>query len=246
MALGIGEHVVNGLLSGMEARGNAGWMRYSILEEGKQYPVKVDTRKPEIIAACQALMGQQVSAKINVQDSGNANPNQPGTNFLNRYLNEIGALSNGAFPQTAATNVAPPAQQQQAAQQATNVAQPQQQAANPFSPDARDLKIYRQVAWKTAVELAAAGKVPFSPMELVQAAEVAMAYLVYGPARFGVTAFDTAHAPGAPVPQAAAEEPPHPAEQAGQPPANFNAELVPCAQCGAEPGFEHAADCIPF
>ena len=250
MALPIGEHVVNGVLSGVEARSN-GWMRYSILQPGNTYPDKVDTKKPDIVAACQSLMGQQVSAQVKVEDSGNPNPNQPGTNFLNRYLNAIGPLSAGAFPQPQQAAQTVPVQQTAAAPAvtgtgnftATVTGQPPQQPVNPFNPDARDLKIYRQVAWKSATELVAAGQLERDPVKMVQAAEIAMAYLVYGPARFGVTAFDTAAREA--VQQAAAEVA---QEQAPlpDPPANFNTELVPCAQCGAEPGFEHAPDCLPF
>jgi hypothetical protein len=272
MSLPVGDHVVTGTLSGLEARSN-GWVRYSITEPNKQYPVKVDTKKPEIINAAAALMGQPVSAMVTVQDSGNPNPHQPGQNFMNRYLNQIGPAGTIAAPQqqvyqappqqaAAAPQMAgltPQAQAQLAAAQ--TAAQPQQQAppqqpVDPFQPDSRDMKIYRQVAVKAAIDLACAERIPSDSVSMVQTAEVVMAYLVHGPARFGVTAFNVA--PPQAQPQAHVQtdgtatydgQQPEEATQqsfteAGIP--NVNVNDTPCNGCGAIPGELHADDCIPF
>lgn len=204
-ALPPGEHVIVGTLSGLEPKTN-GWMRFSITREGNQYPDKVDTSKPEIIAQATALMGQLVSAQVNVQQSDTPNPHKPGTFYMNRYLNAIGPAAPGQQSQVA-----------QAAPQAQTPYVPTPQAApsgDPFAPDARDLKIYRQVAWKTSIDLAVHGLIPFEPVALVQASEVAMGYLRYGPARFGVVGHDAPSANQA-MPQGQGdghEQAPHPAD----------------------------------
>jgi hypothetical protein len=183
-----------GMLVGQEPRSN-GWVRFAILEQGRQYPVKVDTKKPEIVQAAFALGGQIVVAQIREQQSDSINPhtNQP---YTNRYLNTI-ALAGQQQPQ----------QQGQWGQPQGQPQQPQAQQWGPQAPQAapqpqaqpeqnwgltgaeKDLDIHRQVAWKCACFLAAGNVIEANPIALVEAAEVAMAYFTYGPLRFGVTAF---------------------------------------------------------
>lgn len=179
------ERVLQGVLAGVEPRNN-GWMRFAIQEPGRQYPVKVDTKKVEIVNQAMALMGQMVSAVVREEQSNSINPhnNQP---YTNRYLNEIAA--SGHFT--------PPVQQQQPTQFPQQTPQQQQPAPQQQTPQAwggltgaeKDLDIHRQLAWKGACWMAAAGKIEATPRALVEAAEVGMAYITYGPLRFGVQPF---------------------------------------------------------
>jgi hypothetical protein len=207
------DRTIVGALAGMEARSN-GWVRFSIAEQGRQYPVKVDTKKPEIIQQCQALMGQQVAAQIREQNSDNINPNT-GAPYVNRYLNAIGPAGQQQQPmqqqpaQQYQQQAAPQYQQQPAAPQ--QPAQPQQDAFQPGSQGrVKEMEIMRQTAWKCVSELAAAGVLDPTPIEMVQAAEVAMGYFVYGPARFGVQGHEQLGQQQQPAQQGGADYPPPP------------------------------------
>lgn len=286
MAPPLGESVVTGVLSGLEPRSN-GWMRFSILEQGKQYPVKVDTKKPEIIQQATAMMGQAVSAEINCSDSGNPNPNQPGQNFINRYLNKIGPAGTLAAPAaTGAPAAADPndpvavakaalaAAEAQAAAKAQQATTAPQGGAQYEDDSVRQLRIMRQSAAKCAAEMFA--HLPESqqtPKGVVEVSEALLAYFVYGPGRFGVTAFDApapaqtqntgGDASGDPGPEERPDpEEPSPAssrpaqgvvnDAVANDPAlkgvystNVNEGPDTCS-CGAIAGEFHKADCIPF
>lgn len=220
--------VVVGVLAGMEAKGSSGWIQYSIQEEGRQYPVKASTKKPELIAQCGALLGQKVRVLIVEQPSTNLNPNT-GQPYTNRYLNEIAVAQPGEI------SSAQPTQQQ---------AQPQAQGQPQASPAAtrgddsvRELRIMRMGASERAVQMAAAGLLGENATseKLVAAAEVWVAYFVYGAARFGVQSFDShLSQPGGGsdynagyAAQGAQQEPPQQ------------------TQLG-DPGFQHSDDDIPF
>ena len=239
---------VTGLLGGMEAR-NGGFMRFAIQEQGQQYPVRVDTKNAETIKAAQALLGQVVTAQVREQQSTSINPNS-GKPYINRYLNAIVPAGQPMMQQPQQQQFQPQPQQQFQGQQPQQGMQPVQQpqypaqhpqpfaspqlreqmgniaAAQPsdsLAPTPLDLKIYRQVAWKKAVDLAIAGEIPTDPKDMVEAAEVGMAYLVFGPTRFGVQAFDDPQRGQQQpqqaqqqseqfVPQAQPEQAPHPAD----------------------------------
>ena len=188
-ALPPGEHVIVGTLSGLEPKTN-GWMRFSITREGNQYPDKVDTSKPEIIAQATALMGQLVSAQVNVQQSDTPNPHKPGTFYMNRYLNAIGPAAEGAMTQQ-------PQQQAQGQQRARGGHTGEQ-----FDP----VRMARMGGSERAVQMAAAGLIPESQQTvtgLVEVAETWAAYFLLGPERFGVKAFN---APPEPQPQAQSQQ----------------------------------------
>lgn len=196
---------VTGILQGFENRNN-GWVRFAILEPNMQYPVKCDTKKQDVVAQAMAMGGQMVTVQIREQLSETLNPhtNQP---YTNRYLNAIApaGYAPSVQPQQPQWNgqqqVPPPQPQgQQWAPQ-----QPQQPQAPPEQPRAfadnsgktgaeKDLDIHRQLCWKGACWLAAAGKIEATPVALVQACEVGMAYLEYGPLRFGVQPFSSEQA----------------------------------------------------
>jgi hypothetical protein len=177
------DKVVVGLLTGMEPR-SSGWFRFTVQEDGKQYPLRLDTKKPEIIEQCKALMGQRVKALYGEQQSENINPNN-GQPYTNRYLNNVAAAQ--ANDVSSAPNPT-----QQAAQQSSGGSP----AATRGDDSVRELRIMRMGASERAVAMLAAGALDGRLAEvdtataLVEAAEVWVAYYVYGAARFGVEAFD--------------------------------------------------------
>src|SRR5688500_6210183 len=130
---------VHGLLQGVEARSN-GWMRFLILEPGKQYPVKCDTKQQESINAAMSLMNQPVSAQVREQPSTNINPN---TNrpYVNRYLNAIALQGAGGYQQQ-------PQQQPQQQQQPMQQQQQPQYTPQGHGADEREMQIMRQAAAK--------------------------------------------------------------------------------------------------
>jgi hypothetical protein len=149
-----------GTVQGLEQR-NGGWVAVAILAPGKEYPVKLSTKKQELIGQAQQMMGQVVTAGYNEAEGNSINPHT-GTPYINRYLEAI------AYGQVdlvgAPTQIQP---QQQMPQQPQFVPQPAPQAQNfqgqpqgfagapaavPFS-DQREAKIHRQTASKVAVEL---------------------------------------------------------------------------------------------
>lgn len=250
-ALPIGEHTVVGTLSGIEPK-TSGWMRFSISVPGDQYPLKVDTKKPEIIEAAKALLGQDVTVQVNVQDSGNPNENKPGTNYMNRYLNEIAPAGEAAAQQQATQQQASPGAGQAGG---ASPGEGQAGAARSIVPEherTRQIRIMRQHCWANAVALGAAGQIGrlgadgkpvVTPIDLVEASEVEMTYIVYGPTRFGVQAFgsrtETPAATPTPTPQAPGPEPqqqPLPAAEA----------QYTCPDCGTNDPNMHTSDCIPF
>lgn len=153
-----------GTVAGLEQR-NGGWVAVAILAPGKEYPVKLSTKKQELIIQAQQMMGQVVTAGYNEQQSTSINPhnNQP---YTNRYLEAIafGQVDLVGMP----TQIQPQQFVPQPQPQAQNFPQPQQAqpqqfqgqpqgfagapAAVPFT-DLREQKIHRQTASKVAVEL---------------------------------------------------------------------------------------------
>jgi hypothetical protein len=191
---------------------NSGWFRFSIAEQGRQYPVKVDTKKPETVQQAMSLMGQPVAAQIREQQSDNINPNN-NRPYVNRYLNSIAPAGFAPGVQPAPGAVGPtgqvyqpqPAQPQQGYQ---NVPPQPQQHPTPthsepvqqFQPGLqgveRELAIMRQTAAK-CVSMASQILPPEqqTPTGLIEAAEVWVAYFMQGPLRFGVTPFNQPRQP---------------------------------------------------
>jgi hypothetical protein len=235
------DRIIVGQLAGVEQR-NGGFVRFSIAEQGNQYPTTCDTRQPEMIGQAMSLMGQVVTVEIREQTSTKINE-RSGKPYVNRYLNKI-ALGVGTL-----TAPVPQQQASQAPAQQQFVPAPQQPPQAPqqaFTPQpgqpssweqTKDLKISRIAASKNACAMLAAGLVPedLNNIEgLVALSESWVAYFTYGPSRFGVRAFDQA-----PVHNA-------PAHNDGPVDSNVNNGDVPCVGCGAAPGQLHAEDCVPF
>lgn len=218
------DRVVVGVLGGLEAKSN-GWMQFSIQEAGKQYPVKASTKKPELIQQCTALLGQTVKVRIGEQPSTNINPNT-GQPYVNRYLNEVA--------------VAAPGETSSSTPQAQAQGQAQQQQAS--SDSVRELRIMRQTAAKVVGEMyASLPPEQQTPQGMVAAAEVWMAYFVYGAPRFGVQAFDTTTTGATPVTDAVAPQPEQtPQEEQQALPVGANGAV--CDQCGYS-APHHAAGC---
>jgi hypothetical protein len=220
------DKVAVGLLTGMEPR-QGGWFRFAVNEPGKQYPIRVDTKKPEIIEQAKSLMGQSVKITFGEVQSENINPNnnQP---YTNRYLNQIALAGQGDVSTTTTAQPAggstPPAQQGSVVEMDGMKMRPDQ---------AKELRIMRECSAKLAVEMATAGLLPPEQQNvagLVAASEAWVAYFTYGPSRFGVQAFNAAGV----VEQA----PPPPEEPA-----------YTCEHCGAHSDADHSSGCpndIPF
>jgi hypothetical protein len=235
------DRTVVGVVTGFEQR-QGGWRRYSISEPGRQWPVKADTKKPEIIAQVDAYMATQssVAVSINEADSGNPNPHQPGKNFINRYLNAIALAAPGQVSDAPAVN----ATGATAAATAPILNGGAQQGTQMISYDAdarekaRQLAIMRENAMGHVIGLVASGKVDGDSISMVAAAEVFVAYYVYGPSRFGVPAFSVGI-------ETEADSPSHPAEAYVQ---QTMAEPVVCPECGGvnETHAEGCSNDIPF
>lgn len=103
------------------------WHKYAIRVDGIQYPLKLSTKKPELVALANAV-GKQPATWGYLESQGNENPNRPGTHYMNRYLDSAVILD--------------------------TVDQPEVFEAIP--DELRQRLIIRQTALKAAVELRAA------------------------------------------------------------------------------------------
>lgn len=66
----------------------SGWFQVEIEVPGKQYPVKADTKKSEIIEAVRAVGTEMATWTITESESENVNPNS-GKPYINRYLEGV-------------------------------------------------------------------------------------------------------------------------------------------------------------
>ncbi len=65
----------------------SGWVEFQI-NIGRQYPVRLKTKRDEIIAEGRAA-GVQGAVWTYNESEGNPNPHKPGTNYKNRYLEKV-------------------------------------------------------------------------------------------------------------------------------------------------------------
>jgi len=204
------DRTIQATLASVEQR-QGGWYRFAFQEDGQQYPLRADTKKVDLIQQAMSLMGQAVSAQIREQESTTINPNS-GKPYINRHLNAISpaGYATGVQPVPGAPT---PQQWQQAQQQPVYQPQPPQQPqtwqqppqpqqpvpAQPQQPPTqppimgydRDINIMRQTASKVVARMIEALPPEQQTMQgLIGACEAWMTYYVYGPLRFGVTAFD--------------------------------------------------------
>jgi hypothetical protein len=71
----------------IEQKPGSEWVGFKI-NVGTQYPVKLSTKKQEIIDAGRAV-GSEVATWTFKETQGNENPNRPGTYYMNRYLDKV-------------------------------------------------------------------------------------------------------------------------------------------------------------
>ena len=69
---------------------NGDWTIFEVLEEGRQYPIKLATKREDVTAVGMKAAKAAVPAVWTYTESeGNPNPRRPGTNYINRYLTEV-------------------------------------------------------------------------------------------------------------------------------------------------------------
>lgn len=78
-------HQIQGTSDGEMVKGD--WHEFHV-NIGKQYPVKLATKMPDIIAQAQAA-GQSQAVWTYKESEGAPNPHRPGENFKNRYLQSV-------------------------------------------------------------------------------------------------------------------------------------------------------------
>lgn len=76
---------VQGVCEGVMERGD--WLEFHI-NIGRQYPVKLSTKKDEI-KTIGRLAGQNMAVWTYNETEGGPNPHRPGENFKNRYLSNV-------------------------------------------------------------------------------------------------------------------------------------------------------------
>jgi len=81
------EKVVTGVVSALEPRSND-WVAVHISVPGRQYPTKLSTKRPELIGLAQSVVGQNVDALYNEEQSTQINPHN-GQPYTNRYLEAL-------------------------------------------------------------------------------------------------------------------------------------------------------------
>ena len=68
---------------------SGGWFSIEVAIPGKQYPLKLDTKKQELVELARAAGDNVMEWLYTEKDSGTPNPHKPGTNFLNRYFEGV-------------------------------------------------------------------------------------------------------------------------------------------------------------
>ena len=163
------QQMVTGQVGTLEQR-QSGWVAVHINVPGRQYPVKLSTKKTEIIGQAQSMQGQMVDALYNevTGDSINPHTNQP---YINRYLEalapagQMGPVQQQVMQEPAQQGFQPmsqlvpqnmpvqqPSQQWQQPVQQPVPQQPQVPAGVVTDTD-REGRIMRQSAAKVAAEL---------------------------------------------------------------------------------------------
>lgn len=88
--------VIHGACTKIEEE-TTGWVTFHV-NVGREYPVKLKTKKAEIITAARAVGGNVASWKYQFS-LGNENPHQPGTRYKNRYLEAVKEGQHGEVTQ---------------------------------------------------------------------------------------------------------------------------------------------------
>jgi len=84
---GTAETIV-GTCQSTEQKPGSEWVRFLIEVNGNKYPVRADTRDPDVIAKARAVGAQVATWELNVVESDKINPrsNKP---YINRYLEGV-------------------------------------------------------------------------------------------------------------------------------------------------------------
>lgn len=89
-----GSLTVVGTLESITEKGD--WTRFEI-NVGRQYPMRLDTKKEEIIAKGRAVRGHE-AVWTYVESQGGENPRKPGEYFTNRHLENAEILTDSNRP----------------------------------------------------------------------------------------------------------------------------------------------------
>jgi hypothetical protein len=100
--------VVTGTLAGIMEKAND-WRELHIAIPGKQYPVKMSTKKEELVVLARAAGENVMEWTYTESDSGTPNPHKPGTNYLNRYFEGVAPVGSGGAQTAPAATGAPAA-----------------------------------------------------------------------------------------------------------------------------------------
>lgn len=95
-----------GTLDGiMEKSGD--WHELHIARDGMQYPLKLSTKKQELVELARAAGSNVMEWTYTEQDSGNPNPHQPGKNYINRYFEGVAPVDSENAQNATAVGAAP-------------------------------------------------------------------------------------------------------------------------------------------
>lgn len=95
-----------GVLAGITEK-PTGWSTISVSRIGSDYPLKLDTKIPELIELARAAGQETMEWRYTEEDSGTPNPHRPGSNYVNRRF--VGVSPVGSTPESATDSVATPA-----------------------------------------------------------------------------------------------------------------------------------------
>ena len=84
----LGQQTVVGTCSAMEQKPDSEWTRFLVEVQGNQYPLRLDTRDDDVIAAAKAVGAQVATWSINVKESDKINQ-RSGKPYINRYLEGV-------------------------------------------------------------------------------------------------------------------------------------------------------------
>lgn len=82
------QETIVGTCQSTEQKPGSEWVRFLIEVQGNKYPVRADTRDPDIIAAGRGVGAEVATWTLNVVESDKVNPrnNKP---YINRYLEAV-------------------------------------------------------------------------------------------------------------------------------------------------------------
>lgn len=155
-ASSVSEHkTIVGVCEKVEAPpGGDGFHSYHIRHAGSQYPLKLVTKKPELVALANAVGGQMAEWGY-LESQGNPNPHKPGSFYMNRYLDSAVVVNATAAMEAAVDGGL--AETPQAPHPAGSADAP----PPPVDWDAKDLRKHRQAAYAIAVSRAAQAPAPW-------------------------------------------------------------------------------------